>query len=503
MKHILTFVLVLFAISAQAARPDSPFGMKKLSPQVEKLLKETRIYLADAQMRVSASGFPDSAISYSWDGSAWEVDAHVRLNYTASGRVSNMIFYVDAGGTLIPVLRYQYTYDAAGRTTRIELQQTIPGLPPVVASRFTMNYDVQGNQTSMLVYELDNNALVLMSGDSLQITYAGGVPTTATQYYWDESAPVAAWTPGSRFSNITLNANGQPTALIISRWDSTAFVQEERITEASWKMGYPGFSLTFGGLLDIGSFLFQELPASFNFEGEPTDYIAEIFDNNNWVLDYRYVSTGAVGAISQVLEQERSNNAWVDSYRVTFTYNANRLTQSLNENMNGTTWEPSYRHSWSYDAQGNLLEEKEEFHTGTSWQIDFADRNTFSYTPDNKVYRWIGEEWDFNATAYVNYLKRDYFFGAFPQSVTNQKLAQLQVYPNPVQDVLNIALEAAGDGKLSAEIFNLQGQLVASQIFTLSPGKNQLQFEVQTLAKGLYQLRLQSASGLETVRFVK
>jgi len=503
MKHILTFVLVLFAISAQAARPDSPFGMKKLSPQVEKLLKETRIYLTDAQMRVAASGFPDSAISYDWDGSAWELETQARINYTSFGKISSLIFYLDAGGSSIPVFSYQYNYDGAGRTTRIDVVQTIPGMPPVVGARFTMNYDAQGNQTSMSMYELENNTLILSSSDSLQITYAAGVPTTAIRYSWDNSAPVPAWTPDARFGNIVFGANGHPLSVVMSYWDNNAFVEEERITDASWKMGYPGFSITFGGLIDIGAFVFAELPTPSDFFGEPTDYTSELFVNNSWVLDARYVSTGAVGAISQIMEQERVGSAWVDSYRTSLTYSANRLTQILDESLSGTTWEPSSRDSWTYDAQGNLTEEKFEFHMGTSWQTGNAQRNTLSYTADNKVYRWIGEEWDNMTSVYVNSIKRDYFFGAFPQSVANNKLAQLQVYPNPVQDVLNIALESAGDSKLSAEIFNLQGQLVATQIFTLRSGKNQLQFEVQTLAKGLYQLRLQSASGVETVRFVK
>lgn len=474
-----------------------------MSPAVEKLLKDSRIYLTDAQLRVAASGFPDSALSYNWDGSSWELEAQTRINYTNFGKIANLIFYFDLGGNPVPVLRYEYTYDAAGRTTRIEVQQTIPGLPPAVMTRFTMNYDAQGNQTSMLVYEDDNGNLALSSGDSLQITYTAGVATAATRHYWDDNAVTPVWTPDMRFTNITFGTNGHPTALVISYWDNNTFTEEERITEISWKLGYPGFSITFGGLIDIGSFLFEELPSNLEIFGQPTDYIAEFFENNSWVLAERYVSTGTPGAISEILQQERAGNTWVDAYRNVLSYTGSRMTMWLSEMHNGTSWEPSTRESWTYDAQGNLTEEKYEFHTGTSWEVGFGNRNTFSYTADNKVYRWIGEQWDNASSAYVNALKRDYFFGAFPQSVVVNKLAALQVYPNPVQDALNIALESTVDSKLSAQIFNLQGQLVAAEVFALNAGKNQIQFDVANLANGIYQLRLQTANGAETVRFVK
>jgi len=503
MKQFFTLVLVLFAFVAQAGRTESPFGVRKMSPQVEKLIKDSRVFLTDARLRTTASGFPDSAISYNWDGTAWEVETQVRINYTSFGKIASLIFYFDLGGTPIPVLTYQYTYDAAGRTTRIEQLQTIPGLPPVVATRFLFNYDTQGNQTSMLIYEDDGGTLALSEGDSLQITYAAGVPTTAIRYVWDTNGPAPLWMADTRFSNIAFGANNEPTALTISYWMNNAFVEEDRYTEVSWKMGYPGFSTTFGGLFDIGQFLFQELPIVNGLFGDPTDYIAELFDGTSWNLDSKVTSTGPAGAITQLLEQSRDNNSWVDSYRNTLSYTSGRLTLSLLENRDNSTWVPSDKNTWNFDSQGNLTLDKYEFYVNNNWEVVYADSNAFNYTADNKVFRWVGMQYDNMSMSYVNSLKRDYFFGSFPQSVVNQKLAELQVYPNPVQDKLNVSLESAANGKLSAEIFNLQGQLVSKEVFVLSPGKNLVQLEVQDLATGLYQLRLQTSNGLETVRFVK
>lgn len=503
MKQIFTFGLVLLACIAQAGNKELPFGIKKLNPKVEKLIKETRLHMTDAQLRIAASGFPDSALVYSWDGAAWELETQARINYTNFGKISSMIFFFDLGGTSIPVFSYQYTYDAAGRTTRIEQQQTLPGMPPVVAARFTMNYDAQGNQTSMLIYEDDNGTLRLSSGDSMQITYNGAVPSQATRWFWDESLATPAWAAENRFSNLAFDANGQPTALTISYSDNGSFVEEERFTDVSWKMGYPGFSLTFGGLIDIGQFLFQELPVTMGLLGEPSDYVGEIKDSTGWVLYNRVQSTGPVGAITQLMEQLRDNNTWVDDFRSTLTYTSGRLTMILGEFADGATWNNVNRDSWTFDAQGNITEEKSEFYSNNTWSVIDANRHTFSYTADNKVYRWINESWDMGSNAYVNAEKRDYFFGSFPQSVVNQNLAQLRVYPNPVQDVMNISLESAGDSRLSAEIYNLQGQLVQSEMFTLTDGKNQLQLGVETLAHGMYQIRLTTATGMETIRFVK
>ncbi len=503
MRQIFTLAMVCLAFVVQAGKKELPLGVKNLNPRIEKLIKESRIHLTDARFRVAASGFPDSVRLSSWDGTAWELDYPARINYTNFGKVASIIFYMDMGGTSLPIFSYQYTYDGAGRTTRIEQLLSIPGMPPTVGARFTMNYDAQGNQTSMLVYEDDNGTLVLASGDSLQITYSGGVATQATRLYWDESGMVPAWSAESRFTNLSFAANGEPTALTISYMDNGSFVEEERYTEVSWKLGYLGFSATFGGLIDIGQFLFQELPATMGLSGSPSDYIGEIKDGANWVLDTRLVSTGAAGAVSQIVEQERLNNNWVDAFRTSITYTSARLTLALSESWNGSGWSSEYRQSWTFDASGNLTEEKSEYYLNNSWTVAAASRHTFNYTTDNKVYRWVSESWDGGANAYVNSAKRDYFFGAFPQSVVSQKLTGLQVYPNPVQDNLTIALETSAPGKLTVQIFNLQGQLIIAQVYELMAGHNQFQLDAQNLPNGIYQLRLQNGSALETVRFVK
>lgn len=503
MKQLFTLGLVLLTLATYAGKPDSPFGLKKMNPKVEKLIKESRIHLTDAQLRVAASGFPDSALSYSWDGTAWELETQARINYTAFGKIASIIFYFDLGGTSIPVFSYQYTYDGAGRTTRIEQIQTLPGMPPVIAGRFTMNYDAQGNQTSMLFYEDDNNTLVLSSGDSLQINYTAGVPTQATRFYWDDMAATPTWTAETRFSNFTFDASGLPTAVVFNEFTNGSFVETERYTEVGWKMGYPGFSASFGGLIDIGQFIFTELPLPDDFFGEPTDFITEIKDGANWVLDSRSQSTGAVGSISLILAQNRTNGSWVDAYRSNLTYTSGRLTLIFSEEDNAGSWVPSDRYTWAYDAQGNMTLAKEEYYINSSWTQNSGSQNTFTYTSDNKVFRWISQSWDSFTMAYVNELKRDYFFGAFPQSVVTNTLAELQVYPNPVQDKLNIRLASNTSGMLRAEIFTIQGQLVSSQALALNVGINQHQLEVQHLAKGLYQLRLQTNNGMETIRFVK
>ena len=503
MKQILTLGLVLLAFIAQAGKTDLPFGLKKMNPKVEKLIKDTRLYRSDAQFRVAASGFPDSMLTYGWDGAAWGLEDRARIRYTNFGKISSIIFYSDLGGASVPDFFYEYTYDAAGRTTRIEIVETLPGTPPAVAERITMNYDAQGNQTSMLIFEEDNGTLVLSSGDSLQINYAGGVPSQATRYTWDNFAPVPAWVAAFRFTNFSYDANGLPTAVTFSFFDGFAFIEVVRYVDMAWKMGYADFSGVFGGLIDVSDFLFQELPTDTYFGYGPTDYTAEVKEGVNWVLDERSQSTGAVGAVSQIRYQNRAMGAWVDYYRQTLTYTAGRVTLILEEDTTGTGWEQNARNSWTYDTQGNLTEVKQEYYDIGTWTTDFAERNIFNYTADNKVFRWVGERWDSGINGYVNDTKREYFFGSFALSVATNKFAQVQVYPNPVQDVMNVTLESVVAGKLSAQIFNLQGQLVASEAFNLTAGNNQFQLQVQNLAKGLYQLRLQTTSGLETVRFVK
>ena len=68
--------------------------------------------------------------------------------------------------------------------------------------------------------------------------------------------------------------------------------------------------------------------------------------------------------------------------------------------------------------------------------------------------------------------------------------AGVVIYPNPVTDVLNINISAAGKLKTNAGIYDANGSLVQRILIS----NYQQQINVQRLAKGVYTIRFADGS---------
>ena len=78
--------------------------------------------------------------------------------------------------------------------------------------------------------------------------------------------------------------------------------------------------------------------------------------------------------------------------------------------------------------------------------------------------------------------------------------AGYKIYPNPVQNLLNIdlaSLEQTNDIK----IFSSDGVLVKT--ITATPGQNRLQLNTSNLTSGTYILNINSVKGTKSFKFVK
>lgn len=82
----------------------------------------------------------------------------------------------------------------------------------------------------------------------------------------------------------------------------------------------------------------------------------------------------------------------------------------------------------------------------------------------------------------------------------NHLFAQVNVYPNPTDEVLNIDLSSVTTEEVSVQLFDLTGKLLAT--VDNQAGKK-LEINMSNLAKGIYQVVLKSASASSTQRVVK
>jgi len=81
--------------------------------------------------------------------------------------------------------------------------------------------------------------------------------------------------------------------------------------------------------------------------------------------------------------------------------------------------------------------------------------------------------------------------------------ARVNLYPNPVVDVLNLNIESEFSGGVLTEIMDLQGRVVDTRAVNLTLGTNQERFETNNLHTGTYLVRLTKDNKVLTTRFVK
>lgn len=498
---------MLFTVVIGRAESKLPFSKVRIHPQVQTLKKHFRNTVLPANARVSSLSYPDSVVINSWNGTSWELDAALRMNYNG-GSISSATLYQVVGSISLPIGGYAFVYNSAGRVLSIQLTVALPGQNPLVLSRFEQNFDGQGNQTSLKIFEADQNGnLELTEGDSVAYTYSGSQVTQATNYYWDASATPASWTPETRFSNLTFNANGEPTAVTVAFWDPSTNgfdPNDEKYTNMQWRFGFPGISLAFGQMADISAVLFNETAlVSDDLRLTPTDYTLEEKLNGVYVNSEKANSSPASGQVTTTLYQSWSGSAWEDDYRYLYTYSGNLVTVSLEESWTGTAWEPNYRYTTTYNSQNHLTEEKNELYINSSWTVGNAYRNTYNYSTDNKIFRWVSEEWDQLNNTYVNDEKRDYFYGSFPQSVVNGRLNGFSAYPNPVNDQLFVEFEANSNNSYQLSLFSMDGQLMYHQTLSGVTGKQKIEVSTDQLASGVYFVRVEGQSGVSIAKIIK
>ena len=80
----------------------------------------------------------------------------------------------------------------------------------------------------------------------------------------------------------------------------------------------------------------------------------------------------------------------------------------------------------------------------------------------------------------------------------------MEIFPNPVQQILNIQLNTAKQEKYQLSILDMAGKEVMLVKYNLPMGKNLLLLPIDNLSSGTYLFVLQNAAGeRETKKFVK
>lgn len=99
-----------------------------------------------------------------------------------------------------------------------------------------------------------------------------------------------------------------------------------------------------------------------------------------------------------------------------------------------------------------------------------------------------------------HYLDADYSFSGI--GVVENEISDLQVYPNPASDLVNIAIELNEASNLSVNVLNMVGQVVLSSDFGMLNGSNRVEMNVNSLPAGMYLVEINAGSSTQTERLI-
>lgn len=119
-----------------------------------------------------------------------------------------------------------------------------------------------------------------------------------------------------------------------------------------------------------------------------------------------------------------------------------------------------------------------------------ADTDSFVFTVSDTDGGWLG------TPTFTIVIDENCVVGTDNLNRSNE----VNVFPNPTDDVLNVIFQKPINGTIDAAVYNVQGQLMQRTIHQNIP--QQLKLATATLASGIYFLNIQTAEGFYTKRFV-
>lgn len=89
------------------------------------------------------------------------------------------------------------------------------------------------------------------------------------------------------------------------------------------------------------------------------------------------------------------------------------------------------------------------------------------------------------------------------RSVRNEGIADIAIYPNPVNDVMTLTIDADKAGNGALVISDITGKVVATRTITVAQGNNKLPVNTAALASGAYIIKVQLNDDIVVRKFTK
>ena len=153
----------------------------------------------------------------------------------------------------------------------------------------------------------------------------------------------------------------------------------------------------------------------------------------------------------------------------------------LGNSVETNSWTPSSTSDWTTVHMTNI--------TSLYWVNNFKYKFEFESDGGNNF---------FLDNINIHAGSADFFWGLDEET----DLTHLAVYPNPVDDELNLSFDVSTAQKVEINVQDLTGKVVNTQSVQAVSGSNLIVLKTADLASGMYFLKVDSGRGQESIQFV-
>jgi len=485
MKKIFTIVIIALSTNAfsQSTQPISIFTNSTLYPfkncqnyainervsASELSLKKYNVKptVEESLLAFSINSISDSVSFWKWnlDTNGWEiVSKEINFIYNENNNLMSYVSQIWKDNTWVNSFQELYTYDA-NNNEKSFLRIKWNGVDWVNAFKNIYTYD-------------DNNNIISFIAKS-----------------WNGSD----WVNNSQYF-ATYDINNNNTVKFSQNWSNNT---------DSW-LNSDQYIKTFDSHNNLIKYLHQVGNGSFwvNKDQELYTYDSnnnnintyeQLWDGNAWVNSRQHIcSFDSKNNLTINEQQYWSGNDWIIDWKVIYTYDAkNNIISLLMQKWDGSSWVNSELRLSAFNENNFFTSQTSQYWLNSSWINSW--QTFLTYYPDNSFKTYSQKQWDNIGTTIISGDSVYSYSHLVETGISDLMKGSISLFPNPATNRITISKNSILSGVNTITIFSMNGQKMLQARF-----QNQKQFEmgVSTLSRGIYLVKIQSKTGIESKKLV-
>jgi len=419
-------------------------------------------------------------LSNTYNGSTFITQDMVEYIYDANNNlISETSYFYDGIGTyhLTPDYKTNYTYNSSNQITEIVYQ----------------NYDA-----TTAGFINDNRDIFVYNSSS------DTKPSSISDDVWDSSTN--DWQPNERFE-ITYNASGQFTTVLIRAYNSGAFVDDGRVTRTYDSNNrltlelWERMNSTTGQWENSG-----KREVSINQNGNVLEVVKQdyIWDGSWQLLEKQVIHQDITNGnilLTEDFEWNDTTGLLDGNEKITYSYSGNTIESfSYYWDYSSADWQSDAYKKTVYTYDMNVLHA--DILLPVMYHNDIYDTIVIDGLPSqyNDFHHKLIEKIVYSRPSpsdpWEESFKYDYFYTDITNGISKEDSLTTKVYPVPFDDYIQFKVEGNSD-------FQLQLMDMNGRVLYTAKHQNNERVDVSGLSKGVYMYKITTAQGQAAGQIIK